>query len=192
MQTQKAEEATTKELCAGYGGIDRAERAEAEVKRLETLTRRMRNSIDRSIAELYNIPEARTAIRWLERTYADATDPCLSCDIKRIISSLGQEVADLYTALGQAVTFARGCPPYGQKAEPCKLMNNLKGNPTYTCAECWSTYLIETAREKREQATGYVNPLKAENERLRAELHELKALARQGITPRYEEAVADE
>ncbi len=190
---QKAEEALTEELRTGlHGGIDRAERAEDEVKRLETLTRRMRNSIDRSIAELYNIPEARTAIRWLERTYADATDPCLSCDIKRIISSLGQEVADLYTALGQAVTFARGCPPYGQKAEPCKLMNNLKGNPTSTCAECWATHLIETAREKREQTTGYVNPLAIENERLRAELSELKALAGRAIAPKYSEGEADE
>jgi hypothetical protein len=188
MQTQKAEETTTKELCAGYGGIDRAERAEDEVKRLETLTRKMRNSIDRSIAELYNIPEARTAIRLLERTYAESSDPCLNCDIKRIVTSLGQEMADLYSALGQAVTFAHGCPPYGQKAQICKLMKNPPGS----CAECWATHLIETAREKREQTTGYVNPLAIENERLRAELSELKALAGRAIAPKYSEGEADE
>jgi hypothetical protein len=189
VQTQKTEEATTEELRTGlHGGIDRAERAEDEVKRLETLTRRMRNSIDRSIAELYNIPEARTAIRLLERTYAESSDPCLNCDIKRIVTSLGQEMADLYSALGQAVTFAHGCPPYGQKAQICKLMKNPPGS----CAECWATHLIETAREKREQATGYVNPLAIENERLRAELSELKALAGRAIAPKYSEGEADE
>lgn len=189
MQTQKAEETTTKELRTGlHGGIDRAERAEDEVKRLETLTRRMRNSIDRSIAELYNIPEARTAIRLLERTYAESSDPCLNCDIKRIVTSLGQEMADLYNALNKATTFARGCPPYGQKAQICKLMKN----PLGSCAECWATHLIETAREKREQTTGYVNPLAIENERLRAELSELKALAGRAIAPKYSEGEADE
>ncbi len=167
---------------------DRAETAEAEVKRLETLARRMRNNIDRCIAELYGVPEARTAIRWLERTYVDASDPCLDCGTKRILTSLGQEMADLYNALNKATTFARGCPPYGQNAEPCKLMKNPPGD----CAECWSAHLIETAREKRERATGHKHPLAIENERLRAELHELKALVRQGITPKYSEAEADE
>ena len=162
------------------------------MKRLETENRKMRNSIDHCIAELYNIPEARPAIRWLERTYAETPDPCLDCDIKRIVTILGQEIADLYNALSKATTFARGCPPYGQKAEPCKLMNNLKGNPTHTCADCWTTYLIEAAREKREHATGYKHPLAVENERLRAELHEIKALVRQGITPKYSDAEADE
>ncbi|HPZ86444.1 MAG TPA: hypothetical protein PLR82_08875, partial [Bacillota bacterium] len=78
---------------------DRAEAAEAEVKRLETLTRKMRNNIDRCIAELYGIPEARTAIRWLERTYAEASDPCLNCDTKHIISSMGKEIAAQHIAL---------------------------------------------------------------------------------------------
>lgn len=187
MQTQKTEETTTEELRTGlHGGIDRAERAEDEVKRLETLTRKMRNSIDRCIAELYNIPEARTAIRWLERTYAEASDPCLFCETKRVISRLGVEVADLHMALNQAVIFARGCPP--DRIDACK------GIPegSRPCPESWATALIERAHEKRGEAIGYVNPLKAENEALRDELREIKTLVRQGITPRYVEAEADE
>jgi hypothetical protein len=125
---------------------DRAETAEAEVKRLETLARRMRNNIDRCIAELYGVPEARTAIRWLERTYAEAPDPCRACESKRIIFSLGREIADLYIALGQAVSFTSGCPPYGQRAEVCKLMKDPPGQ----CAECWTSHLLEQARARME------------------------------------------
>lgn len=128
---------------------DRAEAAEAEVKRLETLTRIMRNNIDRCIAELYGIPEARTAIRLLERTYAESSDPCLNCDIKRIVTSLGQEMADLYNALNKATTFARGCPPYGQKAQICNLMKDPPGQ----CAECWTSHLLEQARTNRTGVT---------------------------------------
>ena len=147
---------------------DRAEAAEAEVKRLETLTRKMRNNIDRCIAELYGIPEARTATRWLERTYAEASDPCLNCETKRIMSSMGKEIAAQHIALNKAVSFIRGCPPFGQRVEPCNLMKDPPGQ----CAECWTSHLIETAREKRERATGHKHPLAIENERLRAELHE--------------------
>ena len=125
---------------------DRAEAAEAEVKRLETLTRKMRNNIDRCIAELYGIPEARTATRWLERTYAEAPDPCVNCESKRIMSGMGKEIADLYIALGQAVSFTSGCPPYGQKAEPCKLMKDPPGQ----CAECWTSHLLDMARSRME------------------------------------------
>ena len=125
---------------------DRAEAAEAEVKRLETLTRKMRNNIDRCIAELYGIPEARTATRWLERTYAEAPDPCRACESKRIIFSLGREIADLYIALGQAVSFTSGCPPYGQRAEVCKLMKDPPGK----CEECWTSHLLDMARSRME------------------------------------------
>ncbi len=128
---------------------DRAETAEAEVKRLETLARRMRNNIDRCIAELYGVPEARTAIRWLERTYADAPDPCLNCDIKRIVSSMGKEIAAQHNALNKAVSFIRGCPPFGQKAEPCKLMKDPPGQ----CAECWTSHLLNQARTNRKEVT---------------------------------------
>jgi hypothetical protein len=119
---------------------------EAEVKRMETLTRRMRNNIDRCIAELYGIPEARTAIRWLERTYADAPDPCVDCESKRIVSSMGREIAALYIALKQAVSYISGCPPFGQRTEPCKLMKDPPGQ----CAECWTEYLLDMARARRE------------------------------------------
>jgi len=125
---------------------DRAERAEDEVKRLETLTRRMRNSIDRSIAELYNIPEARTAIRLLERTYAESSDPCLNCDTKHIISSMEKEIAAQHIALNKAVSFICGCPPFGQRVEPCKLMQDPPGQ----CAECWTSHLLEQARTRME------------------------------------------
>lgn len=128
---------------------DRAEAAEAEVKRLETLTRKMRNNIDRCIAELYGIPEARTATRWLERTYAEASDPCLNCDTKRIISSMGKEIAAQHIALNKAVSFICGCPPFGQKAEPCKLMQDPPGQ----CAECWTSHLLEQARTNRTGVT---------------------------------------
>lgn len=128
---------------------DRAEVAEAEVKRLETLTRIMRNNIDRCIAELYGVPEARTAIRWLERTYAESSDPCLNCDTKRIISSMGKEIAAQHIALNKAVSFICGCPPFGQKAEPCKLMQDPPGQ----CAECWTSHLLEQARTNRKGVT---------------------------------------
>jgi hypothetical protein len=109
----------------------------------------MRNNIDRCIAELYGVPEARTAIRWLERTYAEALDPCLACGAKHVISSQGRELADLCAALAQAVTFASGCPPYGQKEEICKLMKTPPG----TCEECWTSHLLEQARARREAAS---------------------------------------
>ena len=125
---------------------DRAEAAEAEVKRLETLTRKMRNNIDRCIAELYGIPEARTATRWLERTYAEAPDPCVNCESKRIMSGMGKEIAAQHIALNKAVSFICGCPPFGQKAEPCKLMKDPPGQ----CAECWTSHLLDMARARME------------------------------------------
>lgn len=128
---------------------DRAEAAEAEVKRLETLTRIMRNNIDRCIAELYGIPEARTATRWLERTYAEASDPCLNCDTKHIMSGMGKEIAAQHIALNKAVSFICGCPPFGQKAEPCNLMKDPPGQ----CAECWTSHLLEQARTNRTGVT---------------------------------------
>ena len=125
---------------------DRAEAAEAEVKRLETLARIMRNNIDRCIAELYGIPEARTATRWLERTYAEAPDPCVNCESKRIMSGMGREIAAQHIALNKAVSFICGCPPFGQRVEPCNLMKDPPGQ----CAECWTSHLLEQARARME------------------------------------------
>jgi hypothetical protein len=128
---------------------NRAETAEAEVKRMETAIHKMRSVIDQCITELQGTLGTNPTIRTLERAYAEAPDPCRACESKRIIFCLGREIADLCTALGQAVSFARGCPPYGQKAEVCKLMKDPPG----ICEECWTWHLLEQAKARREAAS---------------------------------------